>query len=68
LKKEISQVKEKEKEDDELGNQKHILEIKENLKYNKENIYEKKIQLENKEEEENEEKINKLKNEISQEK
>jgi hypothetical protein len=28
LKKEISQVKEKEKEDDELSNQKHIMEIK----------------------------------------
>jgi hypothetical protein len=79
LKKEISQVKEKEKEDDELGNQKHILEIKEKLKYNKEIISEKKIQLENKEDEikrlktkvvdlteENEEKINRLKNEISQ--
>jgi hypothetical protein len=79
LKKEISQVKEKEKEDDELGNQKHILEIKEKLKYNKEIISEKKIQLENKEDEikrlktkvvdlteENEEKIKRLKNEISQ--
>jgi hypothetical protein len=79
LKKEINQVKEKEKENDELGNQKHILEIKEKLKYNKEIISEQKIQLENKEDEikrlktkvvglteENEEKINRLKNEISQ--
>ena len=49
LKKEINQVKEKEKENDDLGNHKHILEIKEKIKYNKEIISEKKIQLENKE-------------------
>jgi chromosome segregation ATPase len=79
LKKEISQVKEKEKEDDEVSNQKHILEIKENLKYYKEIIYEQKIQLENKEEEikrlktkvvdltkEKEEEIERLKKQISQ--
>jgi hypothetical protein len=79
LKKEISQVKEKEKEDYELSNQNHILEIKENLKDNKEIISEQKIQLDNKEEvikrlktkvfdltKEKEEEIKRLKNEISQ--
>jgi hypothetical protein len=79
MKKEISQVTEKEKEDDELSNQKHILEIKEKLKDNEEIISEKNIQLENKEEEikrlktkvvdltkEKEEEIERLKNEISQ--
>jgi hypothetical protein len=49
LKKEISQVKEKKKEDDELNNQRHILELKEKIKDNEEIIYEQKIQLENKE-------------------
>jgi hypothetical protein len=48
MKKEISQVKEKKKEDDELRNQKHILEIKEKFKDKKEIIFEQKIQLENK--------------------
>jgi cell division protein FtsL len=38
-------------EDDELSNQKHILEIKENLKDYEEIISEEKFQLENKEEE-----------------
>jgi chromosome segregation ATPase len=79
LKKEISQVKEKKKEDDEFSNQRHIMEIKENLKDNEEIISEQKIQLENKEEEikrlktkvveltkEKEEGIERLKNEISQ--
>jgi hypothetical protein len=34
VKKEINELKEKKKEDDELSNQKHILEIKENMKDN----------------------------------
>jgi hypothetical protein len=46
LKKEISQVKEKKKEDDELTNQNNILEIKEKLKDNEKIISEKNIQLE----------------------
>jgi hypothetical protein len=48
MNKEISQVKEKKKNDDELNNHKHFMEIKEKLKDNEEIISEQKIQLENK--------------------
>jgi hypothetical protein len=53
MKKEIKQVKEKKKEDDEHSNQRHILEIKENLKDNEEIRSEQKFKLENKEQKKN---------------
>jgi hypothetical protein len=49
LNNEIIQSKEEKKEDDELSNQKHILEIKEMLKDNEKAISEKNIRLEEKE-------------------